>query len=1675
VWSGQHSIWYRWQAPSDGTVLVDTNGTDFDNVLAVYTGTSLDALTQVGFDSYPYDPDIHVRFSATAGTTYMIAVDSSWDTGQISLHLTEHDPPANDDFAGAQPLTGSSATATGSTNFATAETQEPGPSATASVWYSWTAPSDGIAIVDTAGSNFNTYLGIYTGDALPGPLAWVAANDDDTVNPGGTSRVAFRATAGTTYRIQVDSGGWAKTTGEVKLALRLVPPPANDDLANAVNLGGAATAAASGGNAGATGELGEPSGMPMYYCYSTPQPSTVWYRWTAPRRGSLTIRANAKFHAALATYTGSTVGALTRVANQPQAYDGGSEQIRIRVEAGTTYSIAVDTLCGEVGADFDLSLALTDSPANDDLANAAKLTGTSADVDGTNSGATQETCEPVHDDNHYDPSVWYTWTAPASGGVSLKVSGSLNGVIGVYTGTDLCALARVPSARLDSGHERHFHAVAGTTYRIAVDGVGAQQAAFHLALRESAPPANDDLAHAASLGQASTAWVAGTNAWSSSEQGEPMHYGYWCNGNVFQRSVWYRWTAPKSGSLTIRTAAGFQTVLAAYTGDTVATLTRVANQPQQYNGGSEQIRVRVVSGVTYDIAVASYCIAGDGPFSLALSLSDSPPNDDFENAAALTGMSAEADGTNVNATQQDCEPVHDDNYYDPSTWYRWTAPQTGSVTLEVGGELNGAIGVYTGVQVCGLTRVASARLDNGHERRFHADAGVTYWIAVDGVAGDQKPFHLTLDEVLAPANDAFAAAVDLGGAATASANGTNKGASAEPNEPSHQPYHSNCYPANPGSSVWYRWTAPKSGSLSVKATAAFNSQIAVYTGSAVGSLTGVAPERTDGSAGTARVRVAAGTPYSIAVDSRCGQPEGTFALDLALADLPANDDFANAIELTGSNPGADGTTAGATEELNEPRHDVYQDASVWYSWTAPATGGATVEVSDFPFGLAAVYTGDSLDKLARVPSTRVDEGAKRHFATVAGTRYWIAVDNSIGKQGPFHLSIRALPRPANDDFAAAEELTGSSDTAIGDNIGATGEQGDPNPGGSDANSVWYSWTAPAGGRATLEFTGNDFGGLFGVYTGDAVDSLTKVGGEVWGNWLPISFRATKGTTYRIAVYGYDAIYRGEFAFKLDLTSPPPNDDLANALELTGSSDAADGTTAGGTREPGEPSKYNAYAHASTWYRWTAPADGRVVIDSFGSAITTTLAAYSGSSVDALTPLAGQNGGSPEYNAKTDFLAKAGETYYISVDGYMPNDTGAYKLALEENPTPPNDDLANAERLTGSVAAATGTTVGAGHEANEFCCLANVTGDGSIWYRWRAPADGVVTVDTAGSNFNTGLAALTGPGTSVDGLTRVTQNDDAPSPAGTKQSEIQFGATAGTVYWLIVDGDHWSRPSLGNVQLHLRQGTAPANDDFANATTLTGDTTWASGSNAGATAEPGEPQHAGKPGGASVWYRWTATDDGPATVTTTGSRFDTLLGIYTGDAVGSLAQVAANDDGPDGLTSSVTFDATAGTTYWIAVDGQGDADGPTAGELHVSVDGAGEPPDTTPPDTTPPDTKPPATEPLTLSAKFGAPKLAAMLARGLAGTARCSRLCKIQATMIVDRAGAARLGLAKPAAIVSTASATGRAKADTRLVLKLTKAHAKRLAGAARLGVTVRVVARSGTSTKTVVRVLTLKR
>ena len=97
-------------------------------------------------------------------------------------------------------------------------------------------------------------------------------------------------------------------------------------------------------------------------------------------------------------------------------------------------------------------------------------------------------------------------------------------------------------------------------------------------------------------------------------------------------------------------------------------------------------------------------------------------------------------------------------------------------------------------------------------------------------------------------------------------------------------------------------------------------------------------------------------------------------------------------------------------------------------------------------------------------------------------------------------------------------------------------------------------------------------------------------------------------------------------------------------------------------------------------------------------------------------------------------------------------------------------------------------------------------------------------------------------------------------------------------------------------------------------------------NRGATKQPGEADHAHKPGGSSVWYSWQAPAKGIATFRTSGSPFDTLLAIYSGSVLSELVNVASDEDRGGYLASALQFNTQAGAFYEVAIDGYAAAQG-----------------------------------------------------------------------------------------------------------------------------------------------------
>jgi outer membrane protein assembly factor BamB len=279
--------------------------------------------------------------------------------------------------------------------------------------------------------------------------------------------------------------GKVQSGGRLNLAQALSSTdnrPMNDDFATRAQLSGP-NVRVRASNAGATREAGEPVHA------SVTGGASLWWTWTAPSSSLVAFdTAGSSFDTVLAVYTGTSLSTLQSVASNDDASASvTTSRVLINATAGTTYQIAVD---GKNGATGTVALQIGTVPANDNFANAQVVSGVSFVTSGFTSNATAETGEPNPTGASNGLTVWYQWTAPATGHYVLAAFATqIDAVAAVYTGTALGNLTTVASndnsASYNSDSLVPFNATAGTTYYFQISNTDTTGGDFTLSLTDA--------------------------------------------------------------------------------------------------------------------------------------------------------------------------------------------------------------------------------------------------------------------------------------------------------------------------------------------------------------------------------------------------------------------------------------------------------------------------------------------------------------------------------------------------------------------------------------------------------------------------------------------------------------------------------------------------------------------------------------------------------------------------------------------------------------------------------------------------------------------------------------------------------------------------------------------------------------------------------------------------------------------------------------------------------------------------------------------------------------------------------------------------------------------------------------------------------------------------------------
>jgi hypothetical protein len=242
-----------------------------------------------------------------------------------------------------------------------------------------------------------------------------------------------------------------------------------------------------------------------------------------------------------------------------------------------------------------------------------------------------------------------------------------------------------------------------------------------------------------------------------------------------------------------------------FTGSAVDQLTGVGSS-------FSAIGVAVTAGTTYQILVDT--ADGTYPFNVTLNFLPSivgVPNDNFTNAALLTGASPSVFESNMGATKEPGEPNHGNNPGGQSVWFSWTSPSSGVAQIEVaaGANFYALLGVYQGTALTNLATLGESAYAyptySNPQVSVPVTNGMTLQIAVDGYNGFYDEFgaigDFTLEVQLipTPANDMFANRAQIVGT-NATVSASNIAATSEPNEPA-------LGISSSGHTVWWTWTA----------------------------------------------------------------------------------------------------------------------------------------------------------------------------------------------------------------------------------------------------------------------------------------------------------------------------------------------------------------------------------------------------------------------------------------------------------------------------------------------------------------------------------------------------------------------------------------------------------------------------------------------------------------------------------------------------------------------------------------------------------------------------------------------------------------------------------------------------------------------------------------------------
>ncbi len=455
--------------------------------------------------------------------------------------------------------------------------------------------------------------------------------------------------------------------------------------------------------------------------------------------------------------------------------------------------------------------------------------------------------------------------------------------------------------------------------------------------------------------------------------------------------------------------------------------------------------------------------------------------------------------------------------------------------------------------------------------------------------------------------------------------------------------------------------------------------------------------------------------------------------------------------------------------------------------------------------------------------------------------------------------------------------------------------------------------------------------------------------------------------------GYDTVYGyGRLSLYGSASLNAPANDLCGSAQyiLGAATFNQTASTTWATYFPNEP-RANCEVGAagessSVFYRYQSLDTGFLDVNTIGSSYDTVLSVFTtcgttdadGRFYTNPAPLACNDdiSTSNQQSQINDLWLDDGQSVLIKVSKYgTSGGGGTIDFNLAFTPAPPvNDTCGSATEIPLSSAGtnyypssySTERATRSTCEGSETCGTGGSNGH-SVWYEFTPPVDGVVTIDTSSSNYNTVLhlyqqngqftcPTSIGGNCSALGPSLVACDDDSGTGSTAKLTNI--GVSAGLLYKIKISGR--GATAYGRMDMNFTYAplTPPANDGCANATSLlttlgTHTATDVITNRAGASVCDGV-NACGDPAGDSnsIWFSITPPGDILFSATTSGSNYNTVLNVYRGSCPVVLGlppfqtcgrmptSIACSDNISVTDQDSAVYDVpmTAGTDYLIKI-------------------------------------------------------------------------------------------------------------------------------------------------------------